>query len=554
VIRRFELLLSSQNTVLPSAIQKGRSQIPLKLENVTHFSYGQYDDGEVDIWAAGGAGWFKIKPASSYKRTFQHMIKGVDVFYFIADAYSGQPRLSPEQLFAMYANKRKISEKNAKDTIYMHGRFLASRMIKGSEDIKWGHTAIYQHLRTLFPEFFEAIKAEPEMPPRRTKTQAQPPAPDLVKDISQKLPQPHRRGVDTKDDSKKPNEKMERKGSASYGLQKDDIKTRVNAVWNVIQKSANEQQLNPKSMTLQTFAEATYETFTFDDEIQAADYIIFLAPELVSKIQHKHLSKRLWTDSTFYSELLEADISRSTKAKMAQLNVRRRLSATVVSSHCSDDSEASSSSEEEVVNTRSGRHIKGGLRPKACSKGPGRKGKSYTGPSNPETMDLDDISEASTPHKRKNGFRGDKPSKRRQSVISSDTSSPHSQELEPETQPNRQPSTAFLPSSPDTSQSFLTLMSTPALDTTANAPGDKWCCQHVDCNHAVYGASTDTSQELILEHLAEHDEKMKLVFNEKHLTNLPVGNLIRRIREISALQNGYGPMRGVIPTMIQRAL
>ena len=533
--------------MLPSAIQKSRLQIPLKLENVTHSSYGQYDDGEVDIWAAGGAGWFKIKPASSYKRTFQHMVKGVDVFYFIADAYSGQPRLDPEQLFARYANKRKMSEKSAKDTIYMHGRFLASRMIKDAEGIKWSHTAIYQHLRKIFPELFEATEAEPEMPPRRTKTQARPAAPNLVKDGVGKRP---RRGVDTEDD----NEKTERKGSASYGLQKDDLKARVDAVWNVIQKRANEQQFNPKSMTLQTFAEATYETFTFDDEIQAADYLIFLAAELVSKIQHKHLSKRLWTDSTFYSELLEADISRSTKAKMAQLSVRRRPSATLASSDCSDDSETSSSSDEEVVNTRSGRHTKGGLRPKACSKGPGRKGKSYTGSSNPDNMDLDDMSEASTPHKRKNGFGDDKPAKRRQSGIGLDTSTPKSQELESEIQPNCKANTDFPRSSPDTSRSFLTLMSTPTLDTTANAPGDKWCCQHVGCDHAVYGASTDMGRELILEHLTEHDEKMKVVFNENHLTNLPVGNLIRRIREISASQNGYGPMRDVVPTMIQRAL
>src|SRR5579871_5342436 len=109
--------------VLPSVIQKSRLQIPLKLENVTHFSYGQYDDHEddhkVDIWAAGASGWFRIRPASTYKRTFQQMSKGVNVFYFIADAYSVQPRLSTEQLFTMYANTRKISGKDAKDTIYM---------------------------------------------------------------------------------------------------------------------------------------------------------------------------------------------------------------------------------------------------------------------------------------------------------------------------------------------------------------------------------------------------------------------------------------------------
>jgi hypothetical protein len=163
-------------------------------------------------------------------------------------------------------------------------------------------------------------------------------------------------------------------------------------------------------------------------------------------------------------------------------------------------------------------------------------------------MDLDDTSEASTPRKRKNGFRGDKLAKRRPIIDSSDTSSPQPQELESETLQNRKLSTDFLRSSADTSHSFLTLISTPALDTDPNAPGDKWCCIYTGCNHAVYGASTDTGQELILEHLADHNEKMKLVFNENHLTNLPVGNLIRRIREISASRNEY------VPTMIQHAL
>jgi len=532
--------------VLPSITQKGRSQIPLKLENVTHFSYSQGDDGEVDIWAAGGAGWFKIKPADSYKRTFQHMITGVDVFYFIADAYSGQSSLSPERLFAMYANQRGMSEKKAKDTVYMHGRFLASRMLKGAECIEWGQTAIYQHLRKICPEVFETLEAELEMPARRTKSQTRPAALDSVKDVSQKWS----RQSDTEDDSKKPNEKMERKGSASYRLQKEDIKEKVDAVWNVIQKTASEQQFNPKCMTLQTFALAMYETFIFGDEAQAADYLIFLAAELVNKIQHKRLSKRMWTGSTFYSELLEADISQSTRAKMTRLTLQRRQNAFT---HISDDPETNSSSDEEM-NTKSIRHVKGGLRPKAYGKGTGRKGKSYTGPANPDKMDLDDTSEASTPPKRKSGFRDDKPAKRGQSVVSSDTSSPRSQELELETHETSNSNPSFQRSSPDTSRSFLTLISMPTLDTTANASGDKWACQYVGCSHVVYGASTDTGQELILEHLAEHDEKMKLIVDEKNLTKLPVSNLIRRIHETSALQNGYGPMRGIVPTMVQRAL
>lgn len=51
------------------------------------FAYGQYDDGEIAIWAAGRAGWFKIRPARSYKAIYRDMIEGITLLYFLVDLF-----------------------------------------------------------------------------------------------------------------------------------------------------------------------------------------------------------------------------------------------------------------------------------------------------------------------------------------------------------------------------------------------------------------------------------------------------------------------------------
>lgn len=60
---------------------------PIEIKHVRQFAYGQYEDGELAIWAAGNAGWFKIQPAESYEETYQAMLDAINVFYFVADAH-----------------------------------------------------------------------------------------------------------------------------------------------------------------------------------------------------------------------------------------------------------------------------------------------------------------------------------------------------------------------------------------------------------------------------------------------------------------------------------
>ena len=62
-------------------------EMHIEVNEVYRFAYGQYDDGGVDIWAAGQAGWFAIEPSRGYQSIFQSMIEAVKALYFLADTY-----------------------------------------------------------------------------------------------------------------------------------------------------------------------------------------------------------------------------------------------------------------------------------------------------------------------------------------------------------------------------------------------------------------------------------------------------------------------------------
>lgn len=66
-----------------------RTTLPVNIQvtNVGLFSYGQYEEGEVALWAAGEAGWFEIKPSRAYRDVFREMVQAVECLYYAADFY-----------------------------------------------------------------------------------------------------------------------------------------------------------------------------------------------------------------------------------------------------------------------------------------------------------------------------------------------------------------------------------------------------------------------------------------------------------------------------------
>jgi hypothetical protein len=57
------------------------------IDNVTHYAYGQHDDGEIGIWVAGQAGWFSINPAKGYLAMYNDMVEAIDLLYFLVDRH-----------------------------------------------------------------------------------------------------------------------------------------------------------------------------------------------------------------------------------------------------------------------------------------------------------------------------------------------------------------------------------------------------------------------------------------------------------------------------------
>lgn len=66
-----------------------RNSLPatVELNNVQHFSYGQFDSGEFAFWAAGESGWFEIRPARQYRAIYRDMVEAIGILYFVADIY-----------------------------------------------------------------------------------------------------------------------------------------------------------------------------------------------------------------------------------------------------------------------------------------------------------------------------------------------------------------------------------------------------------------------------------------------------------------------------------
>lgn len=80
-------------------IQNTTKRAPLiEVTDVRTFSYGQFEDGNIGLWAGGKAGWFALKPARAYRSIWNGMVESVNTFYWIVDAYREQRRNGKERM------------------------------------------------------------------------------------------------------------------------------------------------------------------------------------------------------------------------------------------------------------------------------------------------------------------------------------------------------------------------------------------------------------------------------------------------------------------------
>jgi hypothetical protein len=156
-------------------LQTTTKRAPLiEITGVRTFSYGQFEDGNIGLWAGGKAGWFALKPARAYKAIWMGMVESVQIFYWIVDAYrekrrkgTGKPApllplYTAEELFDKYADEVLEDAKGGKEAakvIHEQRDFLLASMLAGKEGIAWAKNPLYQHLSQHFPEDHAIVKA-----------------------------------------------------------------------------------------------------------------------------------------------------------------------------------------------------------------------------------------------------------------------------------------------------------------------------------------------------------------------------------------------------------
>jgi hypothetical protein len=182
------------HTYMLSSKQK---KATIEVSEVRSYAYGDHEDGSVEIWAAGGAGWFSINPSKAFRETYNQMTEAVKVLFFIVDAYqtarkNGKgrnavvlPAYTARELFEKYANEVLDDDSGAQEAmelIHRHREFLISSFLTGKEGIAWSGNPLYKHLYKKFPGDFNRIRqrlAGPDSAVRKA-----PPASAHIRQIS----------------------------------------------------------------------------------------------------------------------------------------------------------------------------------------------------------------------------------------------------------------------------------------------------------------------------------------------------------------------------------
>ena len=145
----------------------------IEVSEVRSYAYGDHEDGSVEIWAAGGAGWFSINPSKAFRETYNEMTEAVKVLFFIVDAYqtprkNGKgrnavvlPAYTAKEIFEKFANEVLDDDSGAQEAmelIHRHREFLISSFLTGKQGIAWSGTPLYKQLYQKFPADFTRIR------------------------------------------------------------------------------------------------------------------------------------------------------------------------------------------------------------------------------------------------------------------------------------------------------------------------------------------------------------------------------------------------------------
>ncbi|KAJ9352484.1 hypothetical protein C8Q69DRAFT_474841 [Paecilomyces variotii] len=473
------------------------------IDNVTHYAYGQHDDGEVGIWVAGQAGWYSITPARGYRPVFNEMVEAIDLLYFLADRHQRRrgkrKNWNPtvEYLCDEYVNHTHgICEDgdDSAEVFYKHHSFLISQMLNPKEGVNWAETNIFEHLCEKFPEEYERIKSKSE-----TKTN---------------------------------NEEEEQDGQVETAPHVHDAETlarnQADAIFKIILDLKEAGALAKRQLNLDLVASTLKDRFEIDTVEYAHDLITARATALIEMMDEARTTSFDWSRKAIYRELKSA-VENSDAQHVAITPLRPRAPIE-------DESSDSESEPEDNARGRRRRVRKSVLRPKIASVSSKQVGKRTRAAAAQELEMSDDsdnpADDVQTPSKVRGHELVRDPlstrAKRRTRSILSDTDSPSVDRTvkQESTQPDA------LSHAADESQ----ISADPD-----NPEPETWVCPVQGCDKVIHKAGTKRSKQMIQDHSLGHAEdtqsKLELVLAEQRLNiNLSVDNLISRIRGFGSVE------------------
>ncbi|KAF7678432.1 hypothetical protein GT037_003813 [Alternaria burnsii] len=540
-------------------LKKPYKPTDIELRNVTRFSYGEMTDGAYVIWAQGNAGWFEIRPAAQYSQIYNEMVQAVELLYFVTDIYSESRKKSSgpsaELVFQEYAEDERFpcSDKdfdNCKARI--EGRYSQIQPERSAQSSK--------------------LTSAPTTGSKYTQTNAK------AQTAHGKITIP------------KPVE----------APKKDDNWWEAAALFEFMQKAVNQRALRAgrNQITVDRVAELVVRRYEIEEVEIAKNVLLVHAQNLCYMMEHpRRKAVQFFASEPIYKELAAGhDLSAAEQRRAEGVELKPRRDHGTLrdgeneSSDTSDEGDAITT----PVRRPPGRRKQGRLsvlRPRSGkfsgkSKGisikPGRqkggKGKapvpasddsqaeqSDETASSEEDEGIDTPTQSLSPSREKrklDDMDADQEGGRRKRTASA-SAAPDSppttgdSDLEeaaavPPLPLRYRPSNVPPHVRPASSSANTRLMvspptiSTPLPTYEPNGPRDSWICSFDGCTQKIYGCSKELGRQLITEHLEDHsrgrEKVVGILWREQDRLNLPVSNLIKKIREMNEASTPLFPM------------
>ncbi|KAI9816846.1 MAG: hypothetical protein M1827_001491 [Pycnora praestabilis] len=519
----------------------------VEISDVRKFAYGQYEDGEVGIWAAGRAGWFEVKPSRKYKRIYNDMVEAIDLLYFLADTYrktankkgGRKVMATSDAVFRKYVDhtsRRCADADDAAEIISKHRDFLINSMLRGKEAISWTSTPIWEYFSITFPVSFSLLW-EPRVMTEKTKDEVV----QVKEKLSREADEATRLATDVDKDSMAHESDEQFESSLNAFTVNTGHRTKAQIIFLLLEDMRN----RISHIKVRDLAKALHTTFKTDNLSQAEDIIRARGPELQKLMKQTSHRDPQWSQTSIYKELGQQQFRGKQLKAILALKLRPRtatqndeIGVVVISDEQSED--------EDLRLAQTARKGKSVLRPKSSkfsNKGAGKRGRPSIAATD-EDNNSDEAMEDINPSRPKR----QKDRKRSAAAIEDDNTKPTDDPL---------PLRLCKPSDNDANvhpQTFH-IVEEALPSYTPQGPGDTWTCTLDGCVHKVYAGSTPAGQVKIRDHFREHaserQEQLDLVFKEQR-PHLPVANLLGRIREVAALQTVPVGGKSEFPKPIRR--